>query len=328
MTTKRSKPAKRRKAAGRPRAVRKPQNPCSEKTSARARTPIQARPPAAPRSQRSAGGLEAIADRLRARALAYPETYEEAPWGDRVVKVRGRIFLFCGTHNGNLGVTVKLPESRTQVLAEPFAKPTGYGLGRSGWVSATFASGEIVDEARIAGWIDESFRAIAPRKLVAAAEAQTPARAAAGAQDERGRGASHPPRVSEPRASRSAGPASSKRVVLLCEDALRADRARRVLAERGISVDVVDEHTEVRGRIKRKAVDAVIIDVGRREGEGLALAGEIDASDDPILLFVVGLRDATSRRRAQEAATSADLFRAPPGDAAVVDAVVATLARY
>src|SRR5215831_5255367 len=33
--------------------------------------------------------LEAIAKKLREAALEYPETYEEQPWGDRVVKVKG-----------------------------------------------------------------------------------------------------------------------------------------------------------------------------------------------------------------------------------------------
>src|SRR5438132_6380227 len=108
-----------------------------------------------------------LAEKLRKLALTYPETYEESPWGDRVVKVKGKIFLFCGVHEGGLGISVKLPKSAREVLREPWAEPTAYGLGKSGWVSAHFKKGAPVPEARIAAFIDESYRALAPKKLVA-----------------------------------------------------------------------------------------------------------------------------------------------------------------
>ena len=85
--------------------------------------------------------VAAAAARIRKRALTYPETYEESPWGDRVVKVKGKIFLFCGAHHGELHLSVKPPESGRAVLREAWARPTPYGLGKSGWVSATFPKG-------------------------------------------------------------------------------------------------------------------------------------------------------------------------------------------
>jgi hypothetical protein len=33
-------------------------------------------------------------DILKAAALAYPEAWEDHPWGETVVKVRAKIFLF------------------------------------------------------------------------------------------------------------------------------------------------------------------------------------------------------------------------------------------
>jgi len=53
-------------------------------------------------------------------------------------------------------------------LMLPFAKPTGYGLGKSGWVSASFTAKERPPLDLLREWIDESYRAIAPKKLVAA----------------------------------------------------------------------------------------------------------------------------------------------------------------
>jgi predicted DNA-binding protein (MmcQ/YjbR family) len=77
---------------------------------------------------------------LRAHALSYPEAVEDFPWGERVVKVRGKVFAFLGRpEEGGLGLSVKLPGSAMLALDLPFASPTGYGLGKSGWVTARFS---------------------------------------------------------------------------------------------------------------------------------------------------------------------------------------------
>ena len=64
-------------------------------------------------------------------ALAYPEAWEDHPWGDDVIKVRKKIFLFLG-EGERFSVTTKLPISSGTALAEPNARPTAYGLGRAG----------------------------------------------------------------------------------------------------------------------------------------------------------------------------------------------------
>ena len=110
-------------------------------------------------------GPEAI---LRAIALGYPEAVEEHPWGESAFKVRTKVFVFMGVPaDGCLSLSVKLPESASVALLEPWASPTGYGLGRSGWVSFAFGPGDDVPVERIEDWIDESYRAIAPKRLVA-----------------------------------------------------------------------------------------------------------------------------------------------------------------
>jgi len=103
---------------------------------------------------------------LRDFALGYPEATEDFPWGERVVKVRGKVFAFLGTPGAGLHMSVKLPESATLALGLPFAEPTGYGLGRSGWVTVTFGPKARPPVALLKQWIDESYRAVAPRALV------------------------------------------------------------------------------------------------------------------------------------------------------------------
>jgi predicted DNA-binding protein (MmcQ/YjbR family) len=95
-----------------------------------------------------------------------------------VVKVGGKVFVFLGRADGGLAMSVKLPGSATLALDLPFASPTGYGLGKSGWVTAQFAARDRPPVDLLKRWIDESYRAVAPRKLVA--RLSTPSAPAAG----------------------------------------------------------------------------------------------------------------------------------------------------
>jgi predicted DNA-binding protein (MmcQ/YjbR family) len=101
-------------------------------------------------------------------AAAYPETVEENPWDHRAFKVRGKTFLFLTGTAEQLNVTVKLPHSGVLALELPFVEPTGYGLGKSGWISAVFGPEDEVPIGMVAQWLEESFAAIAPKRLVAA----------------------------------------------------------------------------------------------------------------------------------------------------------------
>ncbi len=103
---------------------------------------------------------------LRDTALGYPETHEDHPWGETAIKVRGKAFLFMRAGE-TLSLSCKLPASHEMALMLPFARSTGYGLGKSGWVSASFAAGERPPIELLRAWIDESFRAIAPKRLSA-----------------------------------------------------------------------------------------------------------------------------------------------------------------
>ncbi len=113
-------------------------------------------------------------DRLRAFALSLPEAVEDFPWGESAIKVNGKVFVFLGAESpsGPRSATVKLDESHGHALSIEGAEPTGYGLGRSGWVTLPLrAPGVGLDLLR--DWVEESYRIVAPRKLVAELDARS-----------------------------------------------------------------------------------------------------------------------------------------------------------
>ena len=124
------------------------------------RTPRTPRASRAPRS-----GFAAAEAHLRDHALAKPEATEHFPWGERAIKVKGKVFLFMRADATQLSLSTKLPRSAAVALMLPFASPTGYGLGKAGWVSASFATGDAPPLDILCSWIDESYQAVAPAKL-------------------------------------------------------------------------------------------------------------------------------------------------------------------
>ena len=102
---------------------------------------------------------------LRAHGLGFPEAVEDFPWGHTALKVRNKTFAWLGDEDGRFGMTVKLPVSRDFAELFDFAAPAGYGLGKSGWVTARFAPGETPDLDLMKRWLAESYRAVAPKKL-------------------------------------------------------------------------------------------------------------------------------------------------------------------
>jgi len=104
--------------------------------------------------------------KLAAHALAFPGVREDAPWGHRAFKIKEKVFLFLGADADGLSLSLKLPVSGHVALMLPFAEPTGYGLGKSGWVSAQLGPKDDVPVEMLLSWIDESFSAIAPKRLL------------------------------------------------------------------------------------------------------------------------------------------------------------------
>jgi predicted DNA-binding protein (MmcQ/YjbR family) len=106
--------------------------------------------------------------RIQAFALDFPGAHLDHPWGEDVVKVANKVFVFLGLEDdtSDLGMTVKLDESHEQALAVPATSPAGYGLGRSGWVNIPFRDTTPPLDV-LKDWVEESYRRVAPRQLVA-----------------------------------------------------------------------------------------------------------------------------------------------------------------
>ncbi len=110
--------------------------------------------------------MAGVRDNVLAFSLSLPETAVDRPWEDEVVvKVRGKIFVFAGPP-GSRRISVKLAESHAHALAIEDAQPTGYGLGKAGWVTVPLRAPGI-SIAVLRDWIEESYRIVAPKRLVA-----------------------------------------------------------------------------------------------------------------------------------------------------------------
>ena len=124
----------------------------------------------APTGSRAAQATET----LRQLGHTFPEAHEDYPWGHLALKVRSKMFLILGPGPDGLAVTMKLPDSGHEALLLPFTEPTGYGMGKHGWVTSRFGVDEVPPVAILAGWIEESYRAIAPKALVAVLDGVEP----------------------------------------------------------------------------------------------------------------------------------------------------------
>ena len=104
-------------------------------------------------------------DALREQGLGYPETTEDFPWGHRALKVKGKAFAFLALEDEVLSMSFKLPYSAGPARKHSFAAPTGYGLGKSGWITATFSPKDDIPLDLLREWLLESYYAIAPKKV-------------------------------------------------------------------------------------------------------------------------------------------------------------------
>jgi predicted DNA-binding protein (MmcQ/YjbR family) len=112
---------------------------------------------------------------LREYGLRYPGAHLKSPWpGHLDLAVKDKTFAYLSVEGEPFAISCKLPVTNAVALHLPFTSPTEYGLGKSGWVSAKFPDGKIPLDM-LKEWIDESYRAQAPKKLVASLGSAAPA---------------------------------------------------------------------------------------------------------------------------------------------------------
>ena len=88
--------------------------------------------------------------------------------------VNNKTFAYLSVEGGQLSLSVKLPVSGPRVLLGPGARPTAYGLGKSGWVRMAFPGKTPVPLEMLKRWMMESYRAQAHKRLLKTLEGEQP----------------------------------------------------------------------------------------------------------------------------------------------------------
>ena len=110
-------------------------------------------------------GRETI-EALREWGLTFPGAHIKAPWPEHAdLAVNDKTFAYLSTGD-TFQMSAKLRYTSEAALELPYAAPAAYGLGKSGWVTFTPADDAIPDLAQLKDWIEESYRAQAPKKRV------------------------------------------------------------------------------------------------------------------------------------------------------------------
>ena len=107
--------------------------------------------------------------RLEAIVAGLPEAerVDVAEWGDHpTFRVRGKNFVFCDQEATHLSVKLPKDEAAAVVATDAAVEPTGYGLGRHGWISLTLEQ-DAGDERwqQVEEWVRTSFTLVAPKAL-------------------------------------------------------------------------------------------------------------------------------------------------------------------
>jgi predicted DNA-binding protein (MmcQ/YjbR family) len=111
-------------------------------------------------------------DRLEEVVARLPQTERvdvEAWDGEPTFRVRGKTFIFSAPDASSISVKLSKEEAAAVVATDPSAEPTGYGLGRHGWVSVIISNTTSAKRWReIEEWIRTSYTLVAPKKLARA----------------------------------------------------------------------------------------------------------------------------------------------------------------
>jgi predicted DNA-binding protein (MmcQ/YjbR family) len=254
---------------------------------------------------------EAVQAAICEVASRFPESYEESPWGERVAKVRGKVFSFTGIQEGRLWLTIKLPSTGPALLQRPYVQPAGYGLGRAGWVTMSFHDPKDFPIDELEGWMTESYRSIAPKTLLKTWE-----------QANNGPARPRPAAPAKPRAPRKK--VELQKIVLVGKDNLRLDRARKSLTSAGVDVTESGEPgQDMLSRILEKQPGIAVLDLGSHTVQVLEFAHYLhnDTMGKTRIAFA-GIRDTAAEKHIASTWPQAVLAsRLPPGDDAFVAAL-------
>lgn len=97
---------------------------------------------------------------IRSIALRLPETDEGTSCVNRAFTAGGKNFAFLGEKDDEIRLRLKLDASVDEVADR-------YEVGSHGWTMIRFDATAAPSDAELERWVTESFRLLAPKKVVA-----------------------------------------------------------------------------------------------------------------------------------------------------------------
>lgn len=105
-----------------------------------------------------------ISEELRTAAMALPEASEGTSCVNRAFRVGKKAFFYLGEKPDHIRLMVKLGPSLEAAAA---MNDPRVSVGKHGWTTIRMPNDELFGLDQLNSWISESYRALAPKKLVA-----------------------------------------------------------------------------------------------------------------------------------------------------------------
>jgi hypothetical protein len=120
-----------------------------------------------------------LIERVRTTALRLPQTEEGIACAGtaaerRTLRVGGKAFVFLGSGD----IMLKLQDSIGEATAFAEQHSDACRVGAHGWVTLTITNAAPATDTLLS-WVNESYRLLAPKRLLAQLESPAPAKAAA-----------------------------------------------------------------------------------------------------------------------------------------------------
>lgn len=107
-----------------------------------------------------------LSQAIRLMVLGFPETVEGSSCVNRAFAAGGKNFAFLGEKENECSLRIKVDSSRSEFEELGANDPDRWQIGKAGWAMLRFAPDAPPSEPDLCRWITESFRLLAPKRLV------------------------------------------------------------------------------------------------------------------------------------------------------------------
>lgn len=113
---------------------------------------------------------------LRKLALSFPESVEGSSCNKLSYKAGNKAFLYLGeADDGTYNLRFKLTDSYSEAEKLAAKDSSTYQPGSTGWVYCEFAASKAPPKGLMERWLEESYRALVPKKLLSLLDGGSPA---------------------------------------------------------------------------------------------------------------------------------------------------------